>query len=208
MHGQRMDPEGHSQCRRSARGENVARLASALALTGLLSAPACGAADGAPSIGANAEFAAHVLREHTLKTLDGKSFTLGSLRGQVVVVNFWASWCPPCRKELPRLARLESDLSKQGGRVIAISIDSDIEHAQRFCRSRGLGFTIAHDGPDGLARLLDLGHVPLTMVLDRDGSIAYTTEASSDEAIAAVGAAAHGLMAKPLVTSAGEPESR
>ena len=158
--------------------------------------PAAAAPARAPSgIGASPEAFQRALREHVLHTLDGKSYTLASLRGEVVVVNFWASWCPPCRKELPALAALNDRLAGHG-RVIAVSIDRDLRNVERFARTNHLSMTVAQDGPDGLARQLDLKSVPLTLVLGRDGEVAFTALGTTD--LARVEDTARRLALQPL----------
>ena len=134
-----------------------------------------------------------VLRGRTLHLLDGGMLDLGSLDGQVVVVNFWASWCRPCRKELPALDALNTELARRGGRVVAVSIDENPENVRRFAREHGLSLPIALDGPDGLARALNLPHIPYTLVLDRNGAVAMTSSASDPAALAAVAARAREL---------------
>ena len=179
-----------------------ARIGAALALASLVGASTAAAAaayaTGAPvaGIGAGREALHRALHEHVLHTLDGKTLTLGSLRGEVVVVNFWASWCPPCRKELPALASLNQELSGEG-RVVAVSIDEDLRNVQRFAKANHLSMTIAHDGPEGLAKLLDLQSVPFTMVLGRDGEVAMTAIGTSD--LARVQSVAHRLVAQAPV---------
>jgi thiol-disulfide isomerase/thioredoxin len=174
----------------------VAVIAAALGVTVTGHAAPAGVA----GLGAAPAEAERVLREHPLRTLDGRTLTLGSLHGDVVVVNFWASWCPPCRRELPRLGNLQTQLA--GARVVAVSIDTDVENARRFCRAHGVKVAVVHDGPDGLARALDLRRVPFTLVLDRSGRVAYTTAGSDERAVAAVTTAARQLLAQPATAEA------
>jgi thiol-disulfide isomerase/thioredoxin len=151
------------------------------------------------------------LKGTVLRTIEGHTLNLGSLQGEVVVVNFWASWCTPCRKELPRLDALHASIAGRGGRVVAISIDHEARNVQRFARAQGLALPLYHDGPDGLARRLDLPHVPFTIVLDRHGDVALTTRGSDERALDEIAETTRRLMAaaEPPRTIAGEtPEAR
>jgi thiol-disulfide isomerase/thioredoxin len=123
---------------------------------------------------------AAALRGRTLTAIDGSTLPAGSLAGQVVVVNFWATWCKPCRREMPRLVALDRELSRRGGRVIAVSIDEDPENVRRFAKSLGLELPLYVDGPKGLVRTLDLERIPTTFVLDRDGTMVHRSEGSTD----------------------------
>jgi thiol-disulfide isomerase/thioredoxin len=79
-------------------------------------------------------------------------------------VNFWASWCAPCRRELPLLDQWNSAWTGRGARVIAISIDTDAKKAKRFAEEMKLTLPVMHDGPQGLARTLDIPSVPYTLL--------------------------------------------
>lgn len=149
-------------------------------------------------LGVSSEVAERALREHPLHTLDGKALTIGDMRGDVVVVNFWASWCAPCRRELPRLQTLEQGLAAAGTRMVSVSIDQNPENTRRACRARKVTLTVAQDGPNGLARALDVKSVPLTLVLDRNGHIIFTTSRSDAEGLAEVSTEAFRSSAQPL----------
>jgi peroxiredoxin len=153
------------------------------ALAWIMACPSPSAAGSAKGLGADAATLKQALREHTLRGLDGKTMTLDALRGEVVVVNFWASWCTPCRRELARLDALNTEIARRGGRVVAISVDEEIENARRFAARQRLRMTVVHDGPQGLARTLDLGALPFTLVLDREGQVAFTTLGASEASV-------------------------
>jgi len=127
------------------------------------------------------------LSAYKLVTLDGKSTTLSAYRGQVVVVNFWASWCAPCRRELPLLNQWNAEWTGRGARVIAISIDKDAGKARKFVDEMKLKLPVMHDGPEGLARTLDIPTVPYTLLLDRDGNVLGQVEGSAESEVAALG---------------------
>jgi len=165
-----------------------AALVAALAAAVLAAAGPARAGVSAAAFGAAPGTAEAVLGRHSLRLLDGSNTTLAALRGRIVVVNFWASWCAPCRRELPRLDALHREMSPQGATVVAVSIDQDADNARRFARSGRLSMPVAHDGPSGLARMLDLRHVPATVVLDRDGRIAWSTGRSDEAELAKLGA--------------------
>lgn len=185
----------------------TAALAAALGV-----APAAGAHPKrveASGIGTSAAQAQSAIASYAFHTRDGRAMTLASLRGQVVVVNFWASWCAPCRKELPQLSALHTDLAKRGGRVVAVSIDEDSRNAFRFAAAHAPTLPVVHDGPQGLVRQLDLRSIPFTMVLDKRGQVVFTTVESNAAAIAAMGAAARrALESDPMAsgdTEGGRP---
>jgi peroxiredoxin len=176
-----------------------AALATLALALGALAAPAHAARPAFDAAAARPAIARHALRD-----LDGRSITVASLRGEVVVLAFWASWCAPCRRELPELDHLHAQLAPRGGRVLAVSIDQDVENARRFARRLRLALPVVHDGPDGLARTLDLAAIPFTVVLDRDGAVAHVAAGGDPRALATLAAEARRLAAaRPPATAAG-----
>ncbi len=151
----------------------LARGVALLVVTSALVAPAGDAPAAATDHGA-------ALRARELATVDGRPATLAAWDGQVLVVNFWASWCAPCRRELAQLDAWNAGWEPRGARVVAVSLDTERERARRFVADQDLDLTVLHDGPDGLARQLDLPAVPTTYVLDRSGAIVLEVQGSSE----------------------------
>jgi cytochrome c biogenesis protein CcmG/thiol:disulfide interchange protein DsbE len=107
--------------------------------------------------------------DFTLDTLDGGTFTLSSTRGKPVVLNFWASWCGPCKDEAPVLAELAH---RYGDKLDIVGVNSqdDIGDARSFAQRYGLDFTVVHDtGP--VYRKWGLGGLPETFVIAPDGKV-------------------------------------
>jgi thiol-disulfide isomerase/thioredoxin len=157
-------------------------------------------APAVPTAGAGADVRA-TLASHRLTALDGGETTLAAYRGDVVVVNFWASWCAPCREELPVMNGWNEAWAARGGRVVAISVDKDVRKARRFASDERLSLTVLHDGPDGLARAIDIPSLPCTFLLDRDGRVVTVIRSSSPESLAALRKQAESLLAKPASPS-------
>jgi peroxiredoxin len=106
-----------------------------------------------------------------LPSLDGASVDLASLRGRVVVLNFWASWCPPCVAEMPSLDRLNRALGDKGLVVVSVSVDEDESTLRQFVKRLGVGFPVLRDPDAHVAREYRTTGYPETFVLDRAGKI-------------------------------------
>jgi thiol-disulfide isomerase/thioredoxin len=132
-----------------------------------------GSAFAAKPVALNAAQVASAMESRPLQRVGGGSLQWSSLKGEVVVLHFWASWCGPCRRELPDIQALHLELAKRGGRVVAVSIDEDKRNAADFAARYAPSLPIYNDPPEGLARSLDLPAVPYTVVLDRDGSVMW-----------------------------------
>jgi cytochrome c biogenesis protein CcmG, thiol:disulfide interchange protein DsbE len=108
-------------------------------------------------------------------TLDTPSVSksLADYRGQVVLLNIWATWCPPCRVEMPSIEKLHRALGPKGLRVVAVSVDSPGQEQviRDFTQRVGLTFVILHDGANKISRQYQTTAVPETFIIGRDGVI-------------------------------------
>lgn len=172
----------------------VAARRPVLALAGAFLAAGLG---GAAIDEASADDRAARLRAHPLATTAGSTATLAKWEGQVLVVNFWATWCAPCRAELAKLDEWDAAWAARGARVVAVSLDRDRERAARFATDQGLDLTVLHDGPDGLARDLDLPAVPTTYLLDREGQVVLEIHGSGERELERLRQAVEQLLAAP-----------
>jgi len=142
---------------------NVAR--AAIALIGVLAWPALGSAQVRlfKDPIAAADF--------SVTTIDGRSIRLSAMRGKVVLVNYWATWCPPCRAEVPDLIRLQA---KYQDRLVVIGVSEDeggLELVKRFTRDHGINYPIVMSSP-ALAKVFPgVTSLPTTFVLDREGRV-------------------------------------
>jgi cytochrome oxidase Cu insertion factor (SCO1/SenC/PrrC family) len=110
------------------------------------------------------------------RTVDGRPLALADLRGKVVLLDFWATWCGICRLELPRLIDAHAALSP-GGRfeIVGVSVDTDLDLVPRFVASRGIGWPQTALGPaakNPIARLYNVNSTPSTVLVDASGRIA------------------------------------
>lgn len=104
---------------------------------------------------------------------DGSTRTIADYRGEVVLLNIWATWCGPCRIEMPEIQALHSDFGPAGLRVVAVSIDSPeaAEAIRGFVRDYGLAFEVLHNPSGDIQRIYQTMGVPETFVIGRDGVI-------------------------------------
>lgn len=109
----------------------------------------------------------------TLPRLDGRGkLSLASLRGKVVVLNFWASWCQPCRDESPLLERWQRRMAPQGGTVLGVDLLDLTSDAQGFVKKFGLTYPIVRDGPGAHRKDFGVIGYPESLFIDRRGRIA------------------------------------
>jgi cytochrome c biogenesis protein CcmG, thiol:disulfide interchange protein DsbE len=114
----------------------------------------------------------HPAPEFTLTTLDGQTWQLAAQRGTPVVINFWATWCGPCRQEMPTL---EATATRYAGQVHIVGVDQGEEQAvvQEFIDEEGITFTIAMDRDTEVGRRYNVMGLPTTFFVDADGIIRH-----------------------------------
>jgi len=133
----------------------------------LLAVLAAGCADRPPSPEAGARAPAFELED-----LAGDRHRLSDFAGKVVVLNFWATWCPPCVTEMPSLQRLADDLGPEGLEVVAVSVDERYADIEPFVAEHGLRFLVLHDSGKRVSRRYEVLQYPETWIVGRDGRLA------------------------------------
>lgn len=109
--------------------------------------------------------------DFTLNDLEGKAWNLKALRGKVVLVNFWATWCPPCRKELPDLQALQDRFKDRGLVVLGIT-DEEISKVQPFVTEHKMTYPVLLDPGRKVNQLFDIQGIPRSLFYDRNGKLA------------------------------------
>jgi peroxiredoxin len=112
--------------------------------------------------------------DFTLHAADGRNVRLEELRGQVVLVNFWATWCGPCREEMPRLNQLYEKYRKSGFVLLGVNIDDNPATALATAGKLKVSFPILLDTDKRVSELYKLTDMPSTALIDRDGRLRFT----------------------------------
>ena len=116
--------------------------------------------------------------DYTLSTVDDQFLSAGDWDGKVVLVDFWASWCVPCRREMPEFNRLRAEYSDQGFEVVGIAAD-DLDKVQEFLGEVPVTFPIVYGEVDAIMDISeqygnDYGGLPFSAFVDREGNVRYT----------------------------------
>lgn len=125
------------------------------------------------------------LLDTELESLEGGRKPLGAWKGKVLVVNFWATWCGPCRKEIPEFIRMQQNLGGQGLQFVGIAIDEK-DKVQAYVREFGINYPVLVGELDAveMSRSLgnELGGLPFTIVIDRSGKVVHSILGATTEA--------------------------
>jgi peroxiredoxin len=108
----------------------------------------------------------------TLRDINERSFTLSSYRGKVVLINFWATWCPPCLEEMPAMERLYRQHRDGGFTLVAVSVDADSKLVAPFLTARKFSFPVALDPSMNMANTYGVRALPSSFIVARDGTLA------------------------------------
>lgn len=117
----------------------------------------------------------------SLPRLDGGRLSLASLRGKVVVVNVFASWCPPCREETPLLQRHHERLRKTGATVLGVTYNDTAPDSRAFARKYDVTFPIVRDVDEKFSRALGVAGIPETFVVNGEGRVVAFRRAAVDD---------------------------
>jgi cytochrome c biogenesis protein CcmG/thiol:disulfide interchange protein DsbE len=140
-----------------------ARRGIVVAMLALALVPACEKNPG-PQVG-------EPVPQFTLPDLEGREHGLADFRGQVIVLNFWATWCPPCVEEMPSLEKLHRGLADKGLAVLALSVDERFGDIVAFRDKYDLTFTLLHDNGHKVSRKYQTFKYPETYIIDRAGRL-------------------------------------
>lgn len=111
--------------------------------------------------------------DFALKSSSGDNLRLSEHRGDVVMVNFWATWCGPCRQEMPLLDELYSRYQRVGFSLLGVNIDDNSSKAMNMISELGVSFPVLFDSRKEVSKLYDVDAMPVTVIIDREGTIRY-----------------------------------
>ncbi len=112
--------------------------------------------------------------DFTLNTLDGKTVSLSDYSGRIVFLNFWATWCTPCQKELPAFQAFQAQQGADGPQILAVNVQESADQVETFLNEYSVtGLTVLLDPDAAAANKYGIFNLPVTFVIDRQGIVRY-----------------------------------
>ena len=111
--------------------------------------------------------------DFVLKSATGENIRLSEYRGDIVMINFWATWCGPCRQEMPLLDELYGRYQRVGFNLLGVNIDDDSRRAMAMVNELGISFPVLFDEDKKVSKLYEVEAMPLTVLLDREGTVRH-----------------------------------
>lgn len=139
--------------------KTVAKVVASLAIIGLFAGSAMALTN-----------ATELAKDFTLKSKDNGNMRLSEQRGNIVMVNFWASWCGPCREELPEMEALYQEYADLGFEILAVNVDDHPDKANVLLDDIEVSFPVLFDTAGEVSELYDVSAMPTTVIIDRDGN--------------------------------------
>lgn len=109
----------------------------------------------------------------TLPDAKGSDVSLSDFQGDVVLINFWASWCGPCREEMPLLDQLSDRYGDLGFTMLGVNVEEDSKLADQFLQGTPVDFPILYDRANSVSQLYDVVAMPTTVIVDREGKVRF-----------------------------------
>ncbi|RKX80043.1 MAG: TlpA family protein disulfide reductase [Spirochaetes bacterium] len=109
--------------------------------------------------------------DFTLKTLDGENRSLSSYHGKLVFLNFWATWCPPCREEMPAMENLHRQLKEEAFAMVGVNLQESLQTVKDFIKQNGYTFEILMDSSGKIGGTYGVRSIPTTYLIDKNGIV-------------------------------------
>jgi peroxiredoxin len=122
---------------------------------------------------ASSDLEGQVAPDFALKSSTGENLRLSEYRGNVVMINFWATWCGPCRQEMPLLDELYTRYERVGFSLLGVNIDEDSRRAMQMIEDLGVSFPVLFDARKEVSKLYEVEAMPVTVLVDREGNVRY-----------------------------------
>jgi peroxiredoxin len=123
--------------------------------------------------GVTARAVSGVAPDFSLQSRDGDVLSLAEFRGQVVMINFWATWCGPCREEMPHLEALHQRYSALGFALLGVNVEENSDDAVAWLEDTPVSFSILFDPENRVSELYDVVAMPSTVLVDRQGTVRF-----------------------------------